>query len=72
MSKGPPVVISPNGLGFPVRPVDTDAPPLTIADNGLGAPIVISERGAPFVIEGYVPPDIEPPEQNADSGGSII
>ena len=56
---GPPVVIAANGLGLPVRPVEADAPVLTIADNGFGAPIVISDLGAPFIVEGYVPPEPE-------------
>lgn len=43
---GVPVVIAANGLGAPVRPVESGAPLLTIADNGLGVPIVISERSA--------------------------
>lgn len=53
---GPPVVISSNGLGFPVRPVDANAPVLTIAANGLGAPIILSEGGTPFILEGMEPP----------------
>ena len=54
---GVPVVIATNGRGFPVNPVEANAPVLTIADNGYGAPIVISERGAPFIVEGYTPPE---------------
>lgn len=50
-----PVVIAENGHGLPVRAVEADAPVLTVAGNGLGAPVVISERGAPFVIEGLGP-----------------
>lgn len=56
---GPAVVIAANGLGAPVRPVEGNAPVLTIAGNGLGAPIVISDNGAPFVVEGYEPPEPE-------------
>lgn len=56
---GPPVVISANGIGIPVRPVEENAPVLTIAENGLGAPIVISDNGAPFIVEGYEPPEPE-------------
>src|SRR5690606_29321893 len=59
MANGVPVVIADNGLGFPVKPVDSGAPLMTVADNGLGTPIVISDRGAPFIVEGYTPP--EPP-----------
>lgn len=59
MTKGVPVVIAANGLGFPVKPVDSGAPLMTVADNGLGSPIVISDRGAPFIVDGYTPP--EPP-----------
>lgn len=52
---GAPVVISTNGYGLPVKPVDEDAPVLTVAANGFGTPIVISDWGAPFIVEGYVP-----------------
>lgn len=52
---GIPVVISTNVLGIPVSQVDAKAPVMTIAGNGLGAPIVISDIGAPFIIEGYTP-----------------
>lgn len=52
---GPPVIIASNGRGFPVRPVDENAPVLTVSANSLGTPIVISERGAPFIIEGLAP-----------------
>lgn len=56
---GVPVVISTNGLGMPVRPVTENAPVLTIADNGFGAPIVVTDNGAPFIVEGYEPPPEE-------------
>lgn len=52
---GVPVVIAENGLGFPVRPVEANAPVMTIAKNGLGAPIVISDLGAPFIVQGLEP-----------------
>lgn len=61
MTKFPPVVIAANGLGFPVRPVESSAPGLSIAENGMGAPIVISENGAPFIVDGYNPPETEEP-----------
>lgn len=51
------VTISSNGLGVPVRPVESNAPVLTLTDNG--APIVISDLGAPFIIDGYSP---QPPD----------
>jgi len=54
---GFPVVISDNGVGIPVRPVESNAPPMSVSDSGFGSPIVISDRGAPFVVEGYTPPD---------------
>lgn len=54
---GQPVVIAENGLGIPVRPVEASASVMTIADNGYGAPIVISDNGAPFIVEGYTPPE---------------
>lgn len=54
--KGVPVVISENGQGFPVKPVDANAPLLTASGNGVGAPIVISDLGAPFIIDGINPP----------------
>lgn len=53
MPQGHPVVIADNGKGFPVNPVTERAPLLTVAENGKGAPIVISELGAPFIIQGY-------------------
>lgn len=58
---GIPVVIATNGIGIPVKPVlvgDLNrgrAPVMTIATNGQGTPIVISDKGTPFVIEGYTP-----------------
>lgn len=52
---GVPVVVATNGLGTPVRPVDSGAPLLTVATNGFGVPIVISDLGAPFVVEGLFP-----------------
>lgn len=58
---GIPVVISTNVLGIPVSQVDGNAPAMTIANNGYGAPIVISDIGAPFIVDGYVPPEPEEP-----------
>ena len=56
MAKGIPVVISTNGLGVPVIPVQGKAPLMTVASNGLGLPIIPVEKNAPpFVIEGYEP-----------------
>jgi hypothetical protein len=51
-----PVVIASNGLGIPVKPVTANAPTMKVATNGLGAPIVISEKGVPFIVNGYTPP----------------
>lgn len=56
---GIPVIIATNGLGIPVLPVEANAPSMIIAENGLGIPIVISDKGTPFIVDGYVPP--EPP-----------
>lgn len=53
---GIPVVIAENGKGVPVRPVEDNAPVMTVAENGFGSPIVISDLGAPFVVEGIAPP----------------
>ena len=58
---GIPVVIAENGIGIPVRPVEANAPVMTIANNGYGAPIVISDLGAPFIVDGYAPPEPEDP-----------
>ena len=58
---GVPVVIAENGLGVPVKPVDSGAPSMIVSENGLGVPIVISDDGAPFVVEGW-PPIPDPPE----------
>ena len=52
MPSGHPVVIATNGKGFPVRVVVDKAPLLTVAENGKGAPIVISDLGAPFIVQG--------------------
>ncbi len=52
--KGIPVVISENGIGIPVNPVDGDAPLMTVAENGFGTPITLSPRGAPMIVEGAV------------------
>lgn len=56
---GTPVVIASNGLGMPVKQVESGAPVMTVAANGLGTPIVLSDRGAPFVVEGGVVPPTE-------------
>lgn len=53
---GLPVVIATNGLGKPVKPVTEGFPVMTLATNGRGVPIVISDKGTPFVVEGYTPP----------------
>lgn len=54
---GIPVVIAENGQGIPVKPVDGDAPDMVVSTNGFGAPIVLSENGAPFIVDGVMPPD---------------
>lgn len=54
MTKGIPVVIVDKG-GVPVNPVDKRAPVLTVATNGMGLPITISDKGAPFIVQGYTP-----------------
>ena len=55
MIDGIPVVISTNGYGVPVVPVDANAPLMTVASNGRGLPIIPVEKNAPpFVIDGYV------------------
>ena len=56
---GFPVVIVEKG-GFPVKAVETRAPIMMVAENGMGVPIVLSERGAPFIIEGLPEPEPEP------------
>lgn len=48
--KGPPVVIVEKG-GFPVKPVEARAPVLHVAENDKGVPIVLSDRGAPFIVQ---------------------
>ena len=50
---GIPVVISQNGFGTPVYPVESNAPSMVVAENGFGIPIVISDLGQPFIVEGY-------------------
>lgn len=48
---GIPVVIVDRG-GVPVTAVDTRAPVMTVATNGRGLPITLTDRGAPFVVQG--------------------
>lgn len=57
MVEGIPVVISGTGIGLPVNPVSGNAPLMTVATNGIGVAIVISDLGAPFVVDGYDPID---------------
>ncbi len=52
--KGAPVIITTKN-GIPVRPVESGGQLLTVTDNGIGAPITVSERGAPFVVDGIGP-----------------
>lgn len=52
---GFPVVISTNGYGMAVKAVTANAPTMTVATNGYGTPIVLSENGAPFIVEGNTP-----------------
>lgn len=66
---GPPVVIVESG-GAPVRPVDSGYPLLTVSENGIGAPITISDRGAPFIVQGYEP--IEALSALSDDAGGIL
>lgn len=48
--KGIPVVIVEKG-GFPVKAVTSRAPVMTVVDNGKGAPVVLSDSGAPFIVQ---------------------
>lgn len=50
MAKGIAVVIATNGKGLPVRVVTTGAPLMTEVASG-GIPIILSDRGAPFVLQ---------------------
>ncbi len=52
MASGIPVVITDRN-GIPVTPVSSGAPLMTVAANGLGTPIVITDNGAPFIVDGY-------------------
>ena len=55
-----PVVITENGLGLPVMPVDSGAPAAVVATNGLGTPIVIVEKnGTPLAVSGLPEPEEE-------------
>lgn len=56
-----PVVIAQNGFGTPVKAVSKDAPALKVATNGIGIPVVISNHGAPFIVEGLGPADTTAP-----------
>lgn len=71
MIKGFPVVIAESGKGFPVRPVESGYPLMTIATNGKGAPIVISDLGAPFIVQGYEPP-VEGLALSGDDDANIL
>lgn len=68
MYKGAPIIISNNGLGIPVTPVDEGGLPVRVSENGLGTPVVLSENGAPVTIIDYVqPPEPDPtPEPEGD------
>lgn len=50
---GIPVVLAQNGFGLPVNPVESNALSMQVATNGRGTPIVISERGAPFILRAF-------------------
>lgn len=56
-----PVVIATNGRGIPVRAIEGNAPVMQVAGNGRGIPIVLSDLGAPFIVQG-LGPDPEPGE----------
>lgn len=56
MAGVPVVIVEKNGV--PVRPVDNGAPVLTVADNGLGTPIIITDKGAHFVVQGLATPPV--------------
>ena len=49
---GVPVVISTNGFGVPVCPVDEGAPVIEVVSSGFGVPIIISDKGYPFIVLG--------------------
>lgn len=48
--------------GTPVTPVESGAPVLTVVESG-GAPVTIAENAAPFILDGYTPPEPEDPEE---------
>lgn len=52
---GFPIVIVPEG-GFPVRAVTSRAPVMMVAPNEIGVPVVVSNRGAPFIVQGVIVP----------------
>lgn len=56
---GIPVVVV-ERFGLPVKAVEGRAPVMTVSPYGMGIPIVLSEWGAPFIVEGLVPP-LNPP-----------
>src|SRR5690606_769819 len=57
--------IAENGRGLPVRPVEKNAPLLSVVETGLGIPVVISDKGVPFILDGYHP---EPPPSVMTAG----
>lgn len=63
---GIPVVIS-DSFGIPVKQVTENAPVMTVSPYGLGIPIVLSDWGAPFIVQG-VEPEIELQPFQLDTG----
>lgn len=50
---GAPVVLSTNGIGFPVRPTSVNAPSMSLSSNGFGMPIILDNKGTPFVVQDF-------------------
>lgn len=68
---GVPVVIAENGLGMPVRAVESGAPVLQVAENGFGIPIVLSDLGAPFIVLGAATSATVPPVPSAPTVSDV-
>lgn len=66
--RGIPVVIVESG-GVPIRPAEARGPVMTVAENGAGMPITLTDRGAPFIVQGLDEPPVDPEPQG---NGSLI
>lgn len=71
---GVPVVLSTNGIGFPVRPTAVNAPAMSLSSNGFGMPIILDNRGTPFVVQDFPPVNwnMQPITMTAGTNGQHV